>query len=134
MFEPLAILLNLLLFVSIFLAVYLLFRFPLPTEVPMHRRIALAMGAGRRQTIFESPVLAPVTSFALALAKRFTLDFVRDKIRRDLDAAGNPNGYSVEEYLAICLLCTALMALLACATSLVTLGQLHPLLIAFITI
>ena len=64
MLDPIAIVLNVLLFAGIALTVYALFRFPVPTEVPMHRRIALAMGAGRRQTIFESSLLAPISTQA----------------------------------------------------------------------
>jgi tight adherence protein C len=67
------------------------------------------MGVGQRDTLFEHPLVAPVMSLMLNVARRFTLRSIRDKIRRDLDAADNPNGYSVEEYIALCLATAALV-------------------------
>jgi tight adherence protein C len=57
-----------------------------------------------RQTVFENPVAAPLMGLGLVMAVRFGAVSIRARIRQDLSAAGNPQGYSVEEYLAICLL------------------------------
>ncbi len=86
---------------SVSFLVWALFRTPLVPEPPVNRRIAIALGLHDRQTVFETPVLKQLLNTALMTAKRFP--FFRDRIRRDLEASGNPNGYSVEEYLAICL-------------------------------
>jgi tight adherence protein C len=72
-------------------------------EPPVHRRVAAAVGMERR-TAFDNPMLAPLMQLGLTLAHRFNIGAIRRRIRQDLQAAGNPSGYSVEEYLAICLL------------------------------
>lgn len=110
MAELIQILITLLLAVSVYLLIYGVFRYPVPAERPVHRRIAEAVGQ-HRQTVFEQPMLTPVMSLGLALARRFNVPALRGRIRQDLEAAGNPSGYSVEEYLAICLLSGVLLAL-----------------------
>ena len=101
---------SLLLGISVFGLVWTVFRYPVSDEPPLHRRIALAMNQGRRQTAFEQPALGAVMNIALACAHRFNARSVRRFIHRHLDACGNPNGYSVEEYMAICLVCGVLLA------------------------
>ena len=95
---------------SVFGLIWTVFRYPVSDEPPLHRRIALAMNQGRRQTAFELPALGPVMNIALACAHRFNAQSARRFIRRHLNTCGNPNGYSVEEYVAICLVCGVLLA------------------------
>jgi tight adherence protein C len=95
------ILISLLPMSAIALLTWALFRNPAKPEPPMDRRIALALGLPSRQTVFELPAIGRVMGLLMGPAGRFPLGRVR--IRRDLDASGNPNGYSVDEYLAICL-------------------------------
>ena len=99
----LQIVVSAMLFASVFLVLWSVFRFPAQTEPPVHRRIALAMGAGQRNTMFEMPAMASVMSLALTVAQRFSINAIRERIRIDLDASGNRDGYSVDEYIAICL-------------------------------
>jgi tight adherence protein C len=99
--DPVLLVICLLQAVSAFLMIWSLFRFNVQPEPPVNRRIALALGLGERKTIFEQPVIGTLMSIPLLLAARFP--FARVRIRRDLDIIGNPNGYSVEEYLAICI-------------------------------
>lgn len=101
--DPVQLLVTLPLGVAVFLLVYGLFRAPVVNEPPVHRRIAAAVGA-ERHTLFEQPLAAPLMGLGLVMARRFDVAHLRRRIRRDLEAAGNPSGYSVEEYLAICLL------------------------------
>jgi len=101
--SPLYILVNVTVFFGVFLPIYAIFRHPVPAEPPVHRRVAAAVGA-ERSTVFDNPMLSPILNLALMLAHRFNVRTIRDRIRSDLDAAGNPSGYSVEEYLALCLL------------------------------
>lgn len=108
MIDPTQILVTVPLGLGIFLLIYAVFRFPVQTEPPVHRRVASAMGS-HRETFFEQPLLAPLMSLGLLMARRFTLTSLRQRIRQDLNASGNPSGYSVEEYLAICLLCTVVL-------------------------
>lgn len=109
--EILPILVCILVGSSIFLFVWALFRYPVPTEPPIHRRLAVELGADRRNTLFENKELAPIVAICLTIAQRFTFTPLRDRIRRDLNAAGNPNNYSVDEYVAICLFVAIAMGL-----------------------
>ncbi len=103
---------------SVGLLIWSVFGYPVPIEPPLHRRIAMALGADKRQTIFEQPALQPVLSLLLQLAKHMSFTALRNRIRTDLNANGNPNGYSVDEYIALCLasslgflLCASLLAM-----------------------
>lgn len=124
---PVEVTLHLLIFVSVSLLVFSVFRYPVPTEPPIHRRIAAAVGADVRNTAFEQPLFAPVMSLALATAQRFNISSVRASIRRNLNAAGNSNGYSVEEYIAICIVCGALMMGVGGLITIVLMGYLEPI-------
>ncbi len=98
--------------IGLYLLVWSVFRYPIPAAPPVHRRIAEAVGQ-HRQTVFEHPVFAPVMNMALAVAQRFNIPSLRQRVRQDLEGSGNPSGYSVEEYMAICLLSGTLLALAA---------------------
>lgn len=89
-------------FAGVFVPFYAVFRFPVGSEPPIHRRIAQAVGVDRR-TLFEDPLLAPVMSLFLMVAARIHWHALRQRVRRDLNAAGNPVGYSADQYIAICL-------------------------------
>ena len=117
------ILVSLLLGISVFALVWTVFRYPAPDEPPLHRRIAVAMGQGQRHTAFEQPLLRPVMSLATTCGRRFNVRSVRDFTRRRLDACGNPNGYSVDEYLAICLVCGVLLAVVSGLAGVAVLGK-----------
>ncbi len=95
---------SLLLFAGLALFVYTLFKNPGATPTPIDRQIALAMGKGHRATIFEQTALAPFTNAALQLARNIQVPLFRARIKSLLDAVGNPNGYSVDEYLALMVL------------------------------
>ena len=95
---------------SIFLLIWSLFRFPVPVEPPIHRALALRLGAGQRRTVFEQAAIAPLVSFFQALAARIAFPALRRFIRGKLDAAGNPNNYSTDEYITLCLLTALVMA------------------------
>lgn len=95
------ILISTMIFSTVALVVWALFRYPVAPEPPVTRRVALALGLGQRQTLFETPVVGQLLGFAQLLARRFP--FFRLRVRNDLEASGNPSGYTVDEYLAICL-------------------------------
>jgi tight adherence protein C len=115
----LQILVSLVVFVGVALPIYTLFRYPVPAEPPVHRRFAAALGE-TRATVFENPVLAPVMNLGLALTQRLNLPNLRAKIRQNLDACGNPSGYSVREYLAICLVSGATLGIASTLLVIVT--------------
>jgi len=89
-------------FAGVFVPIYAIFRFPVPDEAPIHRQIARAVGLDR-ETLFETPALAPVLSLLVQIAKRVNLIGLRDRIRQNLLASGNPSGYTVDQYIAICM-------------------------------
>lgn len=103
----------LLIVVSVTMLIYNLFGARLEPEPPINRQIALALGIGKRQTIFETPGVRQVLLFMMVVARRFPL--FRTRIRTDLEASGNPSGYGVEEYLSICLGCGLLFLGVAAA-------------------
>jgi len=94
-------------FASVSLLIWTVFRIRLQPEPPVNRQIAIALGLHQRSTVFESPVVRQFMLACLLIARRFPL--FRERIRQDLDASGNANGYSVEEYVAICVSCAILI-------------------------
>ncbi len=130
-FDPTQLAVTLLLGVSVFLVVWSVFRFPVPADAPLHRRIALAMGKGQRQTVFEQPLLEPIMNLALTCSRRMNIQSLRDAARKALNGAGNPNAYSVEEYLAVCMVCGIGFALATAFMSTAFLGGFNLLAFAF---
>ncbi|MEM9882605.1 MAG: type II secretion system F family protein [Planctomycetota bacterium] len=100
--DPGQLLISLAVFAGVFLPVYAIFGTPMPAAPPVNRRIARALGADRA-TVFEQPVIGSVLNLLVRLAGRVNLPKVRADIRQDLDASGNASGYTVEQYLALCL-------------------------------
>ncbi|MAE62272.1 MAG: hypothetical protein CMJ49_13065 [Planctomycetaceae bacterium] len=90
-------------FNAVWLLVWSLFRTEFRAEMPITRRVAAAVGVAERRTLFEIPVLGQLMGLAVMIMRRFGL--FRSTIRGNLEASGNPNGYTVDEYLAICLSC-----------------------------
>lgn len=95
-----AVVTSLFVFSGIFVPIFAIFRYPVPEEAPINRQIAKAVGVDQ-ETIFESATLAPVLSLFMQLAKRVNLTGLRDRIRQNLQASGNPSGYTVDQVLAL---------------------------------
>lgn len=95
------VLISLLLFSTVVLMVWALFAQPAPMLAPAGRQVAAALGISRQPTVFDWPVLGHLLSLLTNMARRFP--YFRQRIWQDLEASGNPNGYTVEEYLALCL-------------------------------
>ncbi|MEO0476646.1 MAG: type II secretion system F family protein [Planctomycetota bacterium] len=93
---------SLFVFAGIALPIYAIFRYPVPDEAPIHRQIAKAVGVDQ-ETVFESPMFAPILSLFMQLAKRMNLAGLRKSIRQNLQASGNPSGYTVDQVLALSL-------------------------------
>ncbi len=73
-------------------------------EITPEREIALAAGAADRSTVFEMPLLQPVVWLLLVTAGRLPIPAIKVKIRRTLVAAGSPNFYTPDEFMAIAML------------------------------
>ena len=101
-------------FAGVFLPIYSIFRYPVPDEPPVHRQIAKAVGMDH-DTIFENPIFAPILNLCAQLAKRLNITSLREKVRQDLSASGNPSGYTVDQYIALAIF----SALLAAAVGLI---------------
>lgn len=125
------ILFSVLLGASVTLFIWALFRYPAPAEPPLHRRFAMAVGAGSRDTLFEQPVLAPLMNLAGTCARRINVGSLRQKLRNDLEGSGNPNNYSVDEYLSICLISALGLSVVSMAIFIVFSGTIQPIPIIF---
>ncbi|MBI1373310.1 MAG: hypothetical protein GC159_11320 [Phycisphaera sp.] len=121
------IVLAMLQFSSVFLLIWSLFRYPVRPEPPITRRIAIELGLENRVTIFEQPVIGQLMGFAMLLAQRFP--FFRDKIRQNLEASGNPSGYSVDEYVSICIASGVAVGALSTGVLLLQLSQFDLLMV-----
>jgi len=129
--DPLHILIALMLLISVALLVWSLFAFPIVEELPVHRRMAAALGQDRRETVFEQPLLKPIMNLALQLSRRMSFPLLRDMVRKNLNASGNPSSYSVDEYVAICLALGFVFAVVSGLFALALVGQLDPLVAVF---
>lgn len=112
---------------AVALLVWSLFRRELRPEPAITRRVALAVGIDDRRTLFELPIVGQLMGVAVLVMRRFGL--FRSTIRESLEASGNPNGYTVEEYLAICLACGFATAVAASLIMLVSVWQTGVMLI-----
>lgn len=125
------VLLSVGLFVSVVLLVLSIFSQPGDIQVSPERAAAIATGHTDRRTVFEYPILQPVMWLLLAVGHRLAIPKTKNWLRRTLIAAGSPNYYTPEEYLAVSLgLALALGALLQ-VVNLIIYGQLSVLLFAF---
>jgi len=65
------------------------------------REVAIATGQADRRTVFERPVLRQPMLLLLSLCHSLNMPRSKDWIRRTLEAEGNDNYYTPEEYLAV---------------------------------
>lgn len=93
---------SLFVFAGIFLPIFAIFRYPVPDEAPIHRQIAKAVGVDQ-ETIFENSIIAPALSLFIQIARRVNLVGLRKRIRQNLQASGNPSGYTVDQMIALAL-------------------------------
>ncbi len=97
------VLLSIGLFVSVLLLVLSVFSQPGDIQVSPERMAAIATGHTDRRTVFEHPMLRPIMWLLLTVAHRLAMPKTKNWLRRTLIAAGSPNYYTPEEYLAVCL-------------------------------
>jgi tight adherence protein C len=67
------------------------------------RAAAIATGHSDRETAFEQPFTKHVMWVLLGISHSVSLGGLKNWIRRNLIAAGSPNYYTAEEYLAVCM-------------------------------
>jgi len=119
-------------FSSVFLLIYVVFRYPVTNEPALHRRVASAMGQDR-STLFDWDWLKPILAILMEIARRIGLSGLRQRISKDLDASGNPSGYSVDEYLVLCLLSGTGLGIITAVLDLLLGGSTIPLTLPFMT-
>ena len=68
------------------------------------REAAISAGHSDRKTVFENPVLRPIMWMLLSMATRMSIPRGKAWVKRNLVAAGSPNYYTPEEYIAVSLL------------------------------
>ncbi|MCD4825259.1 MAG: type II secretion system F family protein [Phycisphaerae bacterium] len=68
------------------------------------REAAIATGHLDRKTLFENPIFRPLLWILLSISHHFNFQRGKEFLRKQLVAAGSPNYYTPEEYLAISLL------------------------------
>ena len=91
-------------FTAVFLLVVCVFGQPGEVRLSPQRVSAIATGHTDRKTVFENPLLGPVLLILLSLAYRLNFPQAKAFLRRQLVAAGSPNYYIAEEYLALSML------------------------------
>jgi tight adherence protein C len=69
-------------------------------QLSPQREIAIATGHTDRRTLFENPYLRQIMWLLLSLCHRMAIPKAKAWVDRHLVAAGNPNYYTAEEYLA----------------------------------
>jgi len=115
-------LLSVLLFGLVVMAVLSVFGNPGRIQISPEREAALATGHTDRRTVFEYGLTRPIMWLLLAAGHRLAMPRTKQWLRRKLIAAGSPNFYTPEEYLALSLLNGLLLAFGVGAVSLLLTG------------
>ncbi len=92
-------------------------------EVTPERRAALEAGAADRSTVFENALFQPLMWMLLVAARRVGLRGMKKYLRNNLVAAGSPNFYTADEYLAVSMLWGLAMVVVLEVGNLVMSGQ-----------
>ena len=91
-------------------------------EITPEREIALAAGHADRRTVFENPTLQPLMWLLLVLSRYLRLTRLKVWLREKLVAAGSPNFYTADEYIATSMLWGILVMVLGQVFNLLALG------------
>lgn len=97
-------------FASVMLLVAAIFGQPGQIQLSPQREAALATGHTDRRTVFENTYLRPIMWLLLAASYRLAMPRAKKWLERKLLAAGSPNYYTAEEYLALAFLAGIVLA------------------------
>jgi len=106
------VILSVLIQADVAMLIYSVFGQSAQVRLSPQREAALATGHSDRKTVFESGVIKHLMWLLLTLTYRMNLPKVKAWIRGKLVAAGNPEYYTPEEYLALSLASGTLLGLL----------------------
>jgi len=98
------IVISVLLFALVMLVVVTVFSHRGEVGLSPQRAAAIATGHTDRKTIFENPIFRPVMWIFLSIGFSLHIPAVKRYLRGKLVAAGSPNYYTPEEYLALSML------------------------------
>ena len=79
-------------------------------KVSAQRQAAIATGHIDRQTVFEKPLLMPLMWLLLAFSLRLNVPRVKKWLHGRLIAAGSPEFYTADEYMALAMLTGVFLA------------------------
>ena len=106
------VILSVLILADVALLIYSIFGQSANVQLSPQREAALATGHTDRKTVFESGGIKPLMWLLLTLTYRMNLPRVKNWIRGKLVAAGNPDYYTPEEYLALAMASGVLLGVL----------------------
>ncbi len=109
---PLKIVTGAAIFLFVFVFIMAIFGQRGRAEITPEREIALAAGAADRSTVFETPLLQPVMWLLLVTARQLPIPGIKVKLRRTLIAAGSPNFYTPDEFIAVGMLWGVIIAII----------------------
>ena len=92
-------------------------------QLSPQRSAAIAAGHEDRRTVFESRLAQPIMWILLSLSHSLTSQSLKRWLRKQLVAAGSPNYYTVEEYLALAMAAGLALAVVVEAMYFLLLGQ-----------
>jgi len=98
------VVLSVALFATVVLLVLAAFGQPTQVKVSAQRQAAIATGHLDRQTVFEKPLLMPLMWLLLAFSQRLRVPRLKNWLHGTLIAAGSPEFYTADEYLALSML------------------------------
>ena len=129
----LVILMNVLVMASVFLAVSTLFRAPVETQDESAFRMEI--DNVDRDTLFEAPAIRPFLVPIYHVVRRLNLPGLKRHVLKLLLALGNPNQYTADEYLVICVVWGVVGALALWFGAWAAVGHLSlPALVAFVVV
>ncbi|MHC4563685.1 MAG: type II secretion system F family protein [Planctomycetota bacterium] len=91
-------------FASVFMGVLGLFGHSGRIRISPQREAALATGHSDRRTVFEKPLIRSIMWVLLGMSHGLIFSGLKRWTRSKLTASGNPDFYTVEEYLALSML------------------------------
>ncbi|MHC4985356.1 MAG: type II secretion system F family protein [Planctomycetota bacterium] len=91
-------------FASVFMFVVAIFSQPGDIKMSPQRQAALALGHTDRRTVFERTMMRPIMWILLVMSHRLSVPYLKRWLRSTLTAAGSPEYYTAEEYLALSML------------------------------
>lgn len=123
-FSTMDIIISVGIFASVFMLIVAVFGQGGEIHVSPQREAALATGHTDRRTVFENTYLRPIVWMLLAMSHRLAMPRGKKWLQKILVAAGSPNYYTPEEYLALSFLAGIVLAVCLEALNMLLVGQI----------